>query len=84
MRKLKHDQVISLNEVFETEKFIYLVMDHMEGGSLMNLIQNKTQLKQEEIKTILYKLLEATNYLHNNGIIHRDLKPDNILFRKIN
>ena len=31
------------------------------------------------IKSYLYQILSAINYIHNKGIIHRLLDPDNIM-----
>jgi serine/threonine protein kinase len=42
------------------------------------------ELKDDEIKPILYSLLRAVNYCHHNHLIHRDIKPQNILINENN
>ena len=38
MRKLNHNGVIKMHEVFEDETNIYFVLDYLEGGELYNHI----------------------------------------------
>lgn len=40
MRKLNHNGVIKLHEVFEDEINIYFVLDYLEGGELYHHIKN--------------------------------------------
>ena len=34
MRKLKHKNILQIEEVFETDNSVYLIMEYIEGGSL--------------------------------------------------
>lgn len=36
-------------------------------------------LSEQDIKIIMFQILNGLNYCHNNKVIHRDLKPQNIL-----
>jgi serine/threonine-protein kinase Chk2 len=36
---------------------------------------------EEKARKLLLQMLEAVEYLHNQGIAHRDLKPENILLK---
>ena len=35
---------------------------------------------EKDICEIMYQLLQALSFIHNQNIIHRDIKPENILF----
>lgn len=61
-------------------KICYLVMDY---DNHPNLLEFK-DLTVEEIKLIIYQLLDTIAYIHSCNICHRDIKPDNILYDRAN
>ncbi|XP_060229655.1 sperm motility kinase Z-like [Meriones unguiculatus] len=79
MKMLSHPNIVSLLQVIETEKNIYLIMEVVQGEQLLNKIQEAGCLKEEEARNIFVQLLSAIGYCHDVGIAHRDLKPDNIV-----
>jgi len=79
MTKLHHSNILHCKEIFETETFIYLVLELVKGGELYDKIVDEGEYKEEEAKLIVLQILDAVEYLHQNGIAHRDLKPENIL-----
>lgn len=79
MRRLKHPNIVGLYDVFETKSTISLVMELVAGGELYEQIVEKGSFTEDDAAAVLYQVLSATAYLHENGIAHRDLKPENIL-----
>ncbi|CEM13197.1 unnamed protein product [Vitrella brassicaformis CCMP3155] len=62
---------------------VRLVMEHMNRGSLADLIkrcreENKS-IPKEVLEGMAYQMVSGLRHLHNKGIIHRDIKPGNIL-----
>ncbi|XP_021485036.2 sperm motility kinase Z-like [Meriones unguiculatus] len=79
MKMLSHPNIVSLLQVIETEKNIYLIMEVVQGKQLLNKIREAGCLKEDEARNIFVQLLSAIGYCHDVGIAHRDLKPDNIV-----
>jgi len=79
MQKLRHPNIISLHEVFEDEKTLYLVLELVSGGELFDQIIGKGTYPETEAALVVKQILEAVAYMHLNGIAHRDLKPENLL-----
>ena len=84
--KTDHPNIIKLYEVFETNKYLYLIMGRCYGGELFDKIINNIgsgKMYSEKIAAnLLLQIMSAIDYCHKNGICHRDLKPENILFLK--
>jgi serine/threonine-protein kinase len=76
--KLNHPKIM---RVFGDEKRsrIYMVMEWCEGRLLREILAEEGKFSTERALAITISVLEALNYIHENGIVHRDLKPENIM-----
>ncbi|KAL7866343.1 hypothetical protein AOLI_G00141570 [Acnodon oligacanthus] len=81
LKRVNHAHIIHLEEVFETPKKMYLVIELCEGGELKRLLQKSKRFSEEETRHIISSLAEAIVYLHKKDIVHRDLKLENILVK---
>ncbi|CAK77700.1 unnamed protein product (macronuclear) [Paramecium tetraurelia] len=82
MRKLQHESVIKMYEVFEGEEYLYLVLEYLNGGELHKFMKKSPPFSEEKCSKLIYKLLKACLFIHEQGILHRDIKPENIMLRK--
>lgn len=80
LHKVDHPNIIHLVEAFESNNFIYLVLQLATGGDLFDRLANNGAFSPEHSRLIFVQLLEALKYLHSLDIAHRDIKPENILF----
>jgi hypothetical protein len=82
LARLKHPNVVAIHEVGEQRGQVFLAMEHVEGGSLVQWCA-RTQLGEAQRVALLCTMLEGCARglaaAHAAGIIHRDLKPGNIL-----
>lgn len=76
---LEHPCIVPVYDVGEEDGQPYLVMRHMPGGSLADLL-TYGRLNLPDAVRITQRLASALDEAHSRGIIHRDLKPGNILF----
>lgn len=79
MQDIKHENVIDLIEVHESQNSLYVVMELLEGGEIFSL--SKGKLDNESTFSIVKHILLALVELDKNGVMHRDLKPDNIILK---
>jgi eukaryotic-like serine/threonine-protein kinase len=75
--KLYHPMVM---RVYGGEKRsrIYMVMEWCEGRLLREILANG-RMPQDRAIRIAIEVLDALEYIHQQGIVHRDLKPENIM-----
>ncbi|XP_078395663.1 receptor-interacting serine/threonine-protein kinase 1 [Cetorhinus maximus] len=78
MHKLNHDRVIKLIGVILEDGNYSLVMEFMENGNLLQLLQSVPIPLSVKGRVIL-EIIEGMSYLHEMRIVHKDLKPENIL-----
>nr|XP_044996746.1 ribosomal protein S6 kinase alpha-6 isoform X3 [Jaculus jaculus] len=80
MRYGQHPNIITLKDVFDDGRYVYLVTDLMKGGELLDRILKKKCFSEQEASDVLYVITKTVDYLHCQGVVHRDLKPSNILY----
>ncbi len=77
--------VTNLYYAFQSDEHLYLVMEYIKGGNLMeHLIQcqeSNKSLSEGQIRLYIAEMILGLEYLHSKGIIYRDLKLENILIR---
>lgn len=74
-----HTNIIQLIEYFEEPDRFYLVFEKVNGGQLLDHIQNRIKFTEKEASYVIKDLASALQFLHKKGIAHRDLKPENVL-----
>ena len=82
LSRISSPWIVNLNSSFQEGDFLYLVMEYLPGGDLMNLLMKKETLPEEQAKFYLCELILAIETVHQKNCIHRDVKPDNILIDK--
>ncbi|XP_010706211.1 rho-associated protein kinase 2 isoform X1 [Meleagris gallopavo] len=73
--------VVQLFCAFQDDKYLYMVMEYMPGGDLVNLMSNY-DVPEKWAKFYTAEVVLALDAIHSMGLIHRDVKPDNMLLDK--
>lgn len=84
--ELDHPGIAKILSIFESNGTAYFAMEFIDGFSLEylgeQLLLAKKHYTEDELKGLLYRLLNILDYLHGQGIYHRDIKPGNILLNR--
>ncbi len=84
VKNLNHPNIIKTYEIFDNEKYYYMIMDYCKGGELFDYIVKKRRLNEEETSFFFYQIINGLEYIHSKNIVHRDLKPENLLLTEKN
>ncbi|KAF3856890.1 hypothetical protein F7725_017613 [Dissostichus mawsoni] len=80
LRRIQHENVVGLEDFYESRTHYYLVMQLVSGGELFDRILDKGVYTEKDASMVIKQVLQAVSYLHENSIVHRDLKPENLLY----
>jgi serine/threonine protein kinase len=62
----------------EKRSRVYMVMEWCDGRLLRDILR-EGKLPPHRAIGIAVQVLDALEYIHENGVVHRDLKPENIM-----
>ena len=79
MKVVNHPFIVQMYEIIESPKYLFLIMQFVEGGDLFDVISNQSKLSEETSRSYYAQMVLGLQYLHKLGITHRDMKPQNIL-----
>ena len=82
MANVKSPWIVELKASFQDHDYLYLVMEFLQGGDLMNILIKKDILTEEEARFYIAEIILAVESIHKLDCIHRDIKPDNVLIDK--
>ncbi|PWN53726.1 kinase-like protein [Violaceomyces palustris] len=72
--------IVKLVYSFQDVDHLYLIMEFMGGGDLLNLLIEKDIFEEDFAKFYVAEMILAIHEAHSLGYIHRDIKPDNFLY----
>ncbi|MCB9762772.1 MAG: serine/threonine protein kinase [Alphaproteobacteria bacterium] len=79
MARLEHRHIVSVHDVGADVDRVYMVMELMTGGNLLEILKERGPLSVGQALSITRATLEGLRVAHSKDIIHRDIKPANIL-----
>ena len=77
--RLEHPNIVATIEMAQEESWTYIVMEYVDGGSLIDLIMKEKKIAPVRTVEIMSDILAGLHHAHQRGVIHRDIKPANVL-----
>ncbi len=84
LARLNHPHITLIYDAIFDEKHndFFLVMEYVEGNSLLDLINEQNgPMPLERVLEVTVNILQALQYAHGQGIVHRDIKPANVIMQ---
>jgi hypothetical protein len=77
--QLQHPHIVTLLSAGEDGDLVYYTMPFIVGESLKSAVDKHGPLSVKDVVRVLYDVVDALAYAHEQGVVHRDIKPANIL-----
>ncbi len=77
---LNHPNIMRVYDWGESEDGPYLVLEHLGGGSLRDLLDQGHRLSPSQARVVGLEAARGLDHAHRRGLVHRDIKPANLLF----
>jgi eukaryotic-like serine/threonine-protein kinase len=77
--RLSHPNIVNVYDVGEDDNVRYIVMEHIEGPNLKDLIRRQGPFTVEGAAFVIRQIADGLDYAHARGLVHRDIKPHNVL-----
>lgn len=75
-----YPHIAQLNDVYESESHLHLVMERLEGEELFHRMSGTGSLDERSAADIVRQMLLVFGYLQGHGISHGDVKLESFLF----
>lgn len=79
LSQLSHENIVRLYAVYMQNEKIYMVMEYLRGGELLQAICKREFYSEGDARQLLKQIASALHYIHQREVIHRDVKPENLI-----
>ena len=79
--KFRHPNIVRVMAVFEANNTAYLVMEYEEGEEFKSYVQRGDGIDEHSLKSLILRIVDGLDQVHQYGFLHRDIKPVNLIVR---
>ena len=80
--RLNHPNVVRTHRLGSAGGSHYVIMDLVEGPSLLEVLLRKKRLKWGQACDFARQALLGLQHAHEAGLVHRDVKPQNLMIQR--
>lgn len=81
LKTIDHPNVARMIDVFEDELCVYVVMEMIEGRTVMDMIEQGRTFSELEVRDTIVTIIDSVQYCHGLEIVHRDINPNNLILK---
>ena len=81
--QLTHPAIIPIFDVATKPASAFIVMAHIEGNTLQDLLRTGDHLGLSECIEFFSDVASCLDYIHGEGVVHRNVKPANIIVKRL-
>jgi serine kinase len=82
MQRMKHQNIIKIYDLMQTDNKILIVMEYAVYGSLGDWLKANGAFSEKDCQQVFKSIVEGLRYMHSVNFAHRDMKADNVLLTK--
>ncbi len=82
MALLEHRNIVRVYDVGSEGNRVYIVMELVDGGSLVDRLDETGPLPPRQAVDVCLAVLEGLSVAHSREIVHRDIKPHNVMLTR--
>ncbi|KAG0171156.1 hypothetical protein DFQ30_001378 [Apophysomyces sp. BC1015] len=90
LKYIDHPSIIRLEATMETDQYLCIVLEYVEGGELFDYVQKMHYTAQDplhtrteqDVKELFFQIVQVVKWMHEHNIVHRDIKLENILLQE--
>lgn len=84
LSQLDHPQIVKLEDFMVEDHRAYLVLEHIDGKSLREIVKENGPLPEDQVKELSKQMCTVLEHLHSKEppVVHRDFTPDNLILNK--
>ena len=69
---LSHPQVVNIHDFYQTKSHVYVVMELLKGGELLDAVMRLGHYTEKDLAVIMKQLFTGLVSVHSKNITHRD------------
>ncbi len=76
---MRSSESLGVLTLSKSKQYHFHVIRFFKGGPLDNFMQKQESFSEERVQSIIFQVIKALTYMHEQNLLHRDLKSENVM-----